>query len=877
MNNPLVLSLAVGRNNPANVYAGTVSGADAFAAKLNAAGSALNWLTYLGGSLNEDGAAIAIDRDGNSYITGSTSSSNFPVAGQIQNFGGGATDAFVTKLNSTGAAMIWSTYLGNAESENGYDIAVNASGEAYVVGSSAQPGGQREAYISKIRADGSSLAWSGSFGGNGSDDAVSIALDPVGNPFVTGVTASVDFLPLVNASQTKLNGFGSSGATDAFVIGFDAAGGEAIWSTLLGGNRSDRGNGIAIDPRGNVYVAGGMASTDYPAVNASPPQVRNADAFIVKFTPSADLSVVVADLPDPVMVNQNLTYTMTVTNDGTDTALGVTLTDTLPSGVTLVSVTPSQGTCSGGGPVACNLGALPANASATVTIVVTPIAPGTITNRAVVASITKDPNVANNSAAQETAVGNGSSIFGRVTTGGGAAVSGAIVTLSGAANATTTTRGDGGFQFTNLTVGGAYTITPSLQGYVFTPASQSVGNLTSDRQVNFTGVACVFSVSPFKQSLPATGGTGSATVTCVDQRCSWTARGNVPWITINGVSGGVGNGAITFSVAPTVGSRSGTLTIAGNTFTVLQEFNPCASAGFRTISLTPLPQGEASARFTSRDFNSDGRPDLAFLIANPDQAPRVTMSVADNSGGFGAPINVFTGASNDSVRSIHSGDFNSDGRNDLALTGSDLNGSNGRIMVLLNNGSGGFSPPTAFSIGPSPSWMAIGDFNNDGKVDLVAYTGDPNGNPGPIPQNYNFAMLPGDGAGRFGAAINSTAPFQTQGLRQIEAGDFNNDGKLDLAAFGFLGVLITLKGDGGGKFTQLSGYNFFTGSINGMALGDFNNDRRTDVMMSNGNALFADANGNLGAPRAIAGASGTSVVAEDFNGDGKTDAAFANA
>ncbi|MCG3160516.1 MAG: hypothetical protein JMDDDDMK_01585 [Acidobacteria bacterium] len=158
LNNPLVLSLAVDRNNVANVYAGTVSGADAFVAKLNAGGSALSWLTYLGGALSEDGAAIAIDRDGNSYIAGSTSSSNFPVAGQIQNFGGGSTDAFAAKLDPAGAALVWSTYLGGVENEIGYDIAVNASSEAYVVGSSALFGGQRDAYIHKVRADGSSLA-----------------------------------------------------------------------------------------------------------------------------------------------------------------------------------------------------------------------------------------------------------------------------------------------------------------------------------------------------------------------------------------------------------------------------------------------------------------------------------------------------------------------------------------------------------------------------------------------------------------------------------------------------------------------------------------------------------------------------------------------
>ncbi|MCG3160515.1 MAG: hypothetical protein JMDDDDMK_01584 [Acidobacteria bacterium] len=704
-----------------------------------------------------------------------------------------------------------------------------------------------------------------------------VALDPAGNPFVTGVTGSADFFPLINATQTKLNLTGGTGGTDAFVIGFDAVGGKATWATYLGGGGIDRANGIAIDQRGNVYVAGGTASTNYPAVNATPQPLRSADALLVKFSPNADLALAMTDLPDPVMVNQNLTYTATVTNGGTDAALGVTMTDTLPPGVNPVSVTSSQGTCSGGATVTCDLGNLPINASATVAIVVTPTAAGSIKNRASVISVTSDPNTANNSAEQDTVVGDGSSIFGRVAAGDGSAVGGVTVALSGASSATATTRGDGGYQFANLTLGGAYTVTPSLPGYVFTPASQSVNNLASDRQLNFTATGCAFGLAPFKQSFPATGGPGSMTVTCNDQRCPWTARSNAPWITITSAGSGAGNGAVTFSVAPTVGSRSGTLTAAGATFTVLQEFNPCAGAEFRTISMTPLPQGEASARFALGDFNSDGRPDLAFLIANPDQAPRVTVAMANNNGGFGAPLNIFTGSSNGAVRTIHSGDLNGDGRADLVLTGSDPDGNNGRMTVLLSSASGGFSPPDTFSVGPSPTWAVIGDFNNDGKIDLAVATGSPNGNPGPVPQNQNVAVLPGDGAGRFGAAINSSVSISAQGLARMGAGDFNNDGKLDVALLGFVGSLITMKGDGAGKFTELSTFNFFTGSIRGMALGDFNNDRRADVMLSNGNALFADTNGNLTAPRNIAGASGVSVVAEDFNGDGKTDAAFADA
>ncbi len=207
--------------------------------KINAAGTAILYSTFLGGGGDDQGFAIAVDGAGNAYVTGQTNSTAFPgVAisdGSIQPHIGGGYDAFVTKINSAGSAILYSTFLGGAGDDVGTAIAVDAAGNAYVTGvtgsttfpgvtgSSMQPaygGGPFDAFVTKINAVGSAILYSTFLGGSGDDEAFGIAIDGAGNAYVTGLTHSATFPGAAGSSIQPANG----GGWDAFATKLDATG-----------------------------------------------------------------------------------------------------------------------------------------------------------------------------------------------------------------------------------------------------------------------------------------------------------------------------------------------------------------------------------------------------------------------------------------------------------------------------------------------------------------------------------------------------------------------------------------------------------------------------------------------------------------------------
>src|ERR1022692_2585480 len=244
---------------------------DAFVAKLNPTGSALVYSTYLGGSEWDRGNGIAVDGSGNAYVTGFTASTDFPAMNPIQPVNGGGDDAFVAKLNPTGSALVYSTYLGGSGNDTGSGIAVDNSGNAYVAGYTsstnfptmsplqlAYGGGDSDAFVAKLNPTGSALVYSTYLGGSGEDQGGGIAVDNLGNAYVTGGTGSTDF-PTMNAAQATYGG-----DTDAFVAMLNPTGSALVYSTYLGGSSDDDGYGIAEDSAGNAYVTGGTGSTDFP-------------------------------------------------------------------------------------------------------------------------------------------------------------------------------------------------------------------------------------------------------------------------------------------------------------------------------------------------------------------------------------------------------------------------------------------------------------------------------------------------------------------------------------------------------------------------------------------------------------------------------------
>jgi uncharacterized protein (TIGR03437 family) len=865
-----VNTVFVDPRNATNVLAGANIGGDAFVSKLNATGTALAYSMYLGGTSGDTANGVAADANGNAWVVGTTASTNFPTLNPLRATNAGSSDIFVAKLNATGAgasgsALAYSTFLGGSFGDDGRGVALDAAGNVYLTGTTSssdfpvvnalqnQLGGSlslTDALVVKLKGDGSALLYSTYLGGGASDTGLGIAVDAGGNAWVTGssgtiFTATTPF-PAVGALQQEFGG----GTTDAFIARLNASGARLLFSSLMGGLANDQGNGIAVDAAGNAYVTGTTNSMNFPTANPLQATLKStfaSDAFALKLALNADLALTLAESRDPVMVNNQLTYTATVTNNGPDNSGPIALTDTLPAGVTLVSATASQGTCSGTATVTCNLGELAAQERATVTLVITAATAGTLTNRASVSGTTSDAVQANNSASVETRVSAQPSIAGRITLGTSAGVGNVNVALGGAQTKTATTANDGFYQFADLTAGGNYTVTPERAGFVFNPPQRSFSNVTADQTGNFTAVACQFTIAPLNRTFPATGGIGSLVISSPDAQCPWTARSNVPWITVTSTTNGNGNGVVTFNVAATTAARSGTLTVAGNVFTVWQEANPCGVPDFLT------PEYFAVAGFPSAlisgDFNKDGKPDVAV----GGQESRMFVLLNDGRGGFAPPLNH---TSLGTPRQFVTADFNGDGALDLAAA-------TGVLVVWLGKGDGTFEQFSNPAAGNNVTSLAVADFNGDGRADLV--TANEN--------SHNVSLLLGTGTGSFGALSNFGGIGSTTYVSWIVAGDLNGDNRADAAVISSEGLgLLTGNGQGGlNAPVRPTSFRPHTALI-----GDFNRDGRNDLVLG-GNTiaiLLANPDGTFKDPLNLPGsAAATWLGAGDLNNDGKTDLA----
>lgn len=260
---------------------------DAFVAKLSASGGALLYSTYLGGTASDEAFSVAIDNDLRAWVAGGTWSGNFPLRTPYQAFNAGARDAFVTGLSAAGG-IVYSTYLGGIGEDAAYGIAMDTSARPVVVGATAsanfplasplQAGlaGGRDAFVARLDTVG--LEFSTYLGGAQDDWGYAVAIDAGGAIHVAGTTSSASF-PTVSAVQA----FG--GTSDAFVAALDPTGTALIRSTFLGGADADGGRGLALDPAAREYVVGYTLSTGFPVVNALQPFTASPglyDAFVTR-------------------------------------------------------------------------------------------------------------------------------------------------------------------------------------------------------------------------------------------------------------------------------------------------------------------------------------------------------------------------------------------------------------------------------------------------------------------------------------------------------------------------------------------------------------------------------------------------------------------
>jgi hypothetical protein len=306
------------------------------------------------------GATIAVDSAGSAYVSGFTSTTDFPVVNAFQPTNHGFQDTFITKFSPSGTTLVYSTYLGGSSSENGLSIAVDAIGNAYSAGIARSndfpvmnaiqptPAGGGDAYVTKLDPFGSALVYSTYYGGGNGDSAVGIAVDNTGNAYFMGTTSSTDF-PLVNPIQAQFGG----GNLDAYTAVLNAAGSAVIFSSYLGGSDQETANGAATDGAGNMYVTGSTFSTNFPIQNAYQPTPGGfSEGYVAK------IAVVTVLVSPTIATTPSNTHTPpTSTNTPTATGTG---TLTVPSSTSTVAATATTtstptATTSTGTPTSCTI------------------------------------------------------------------------------------------------------------------------------------------------------------------------------------------------------------------------------------------------------------------------------------------------------------------------------------------------------------------------------------------------------------------------------------------------------------------------------------------------------------------------------------------
>jgi uncharacterized repeat protein (TIGR01451 family) len=694
---------------------------DAFVAKLSSTGQ-ISYATYLGGTFSDSATAIAVDASGNAFVGGTTQSSNFPTTPGAFATSAGGQNAFIVKLNPTGSALIYSTFLGGSNPDSLSGLALDSAGNCYVTGSTDSPdfpitpgaflttkppGPFTTAFVAKLSATGASLVYSTFLGGFGNEAGVAIAVDSTNAAYVVGSSQSSDFPTTPGALKAVGSPISNSCCDfDMFLVRVTADGSALSYSTRLGSSTSESVNAIALDAFGGAYVVGVSQSLSYPTTSgafqtSNPKGPGNQSTVVTKI----DFSVATLCNPSISPNSQNL--------PGRGGAISFNLTlspgcpwEAVPSS-TLVLNNPKSGVVSTS-PILLT-GTVLQNPSASFGIIQT-VQIGTASY-----TVNQDAGSCQDSVISPLSVTFDSS--------GGIRILNLTLPLS---CPWTAVSGAPWLSVSGKTSGmGPASITLFTASDIFSPRSTTLIIAGKSITVTQSGSTCTATASILISSPSSQGGDGVAQVFTNSAACTWNAYSNAAWIQLNAsTTPGQGSGFVPFVLAsnPLNVTRSGQIVIADITLSITQDAGPVGIVS--GYSLSTVAGGGSPPNL------GDGGPALGARLSFPaglafdavtsnlyvvDSTSRVRVITPDGNintfagGGAGTGENISaTSAMLSSVSAVAVDSSSAVYVNDLNSRVRKI--SQGNIVTFAGNTSAGFGGdggPAANALLNSPSGIAV--------------------------------------------------------------------------------------------------------------------------------------------------------------------------